>query len=409
MTDKGSGRAARVLGLAAAAAVAGALLAGPAQAEGVVLGADGPTAIGGHYIVTLAAGTAAATVDTSASGLAGRYGGEVTGTYTSALRGFSVAMSGDEARRLAADPAVASVEADSAVTAQGVQPNPPNWGLDRIDQRNLPLDHSYTYPNDGSGVRAYILDTGVYKGHKTFGTRVAAGVDLVDNDGLPDDCNGHGTHIAGIVGGTEYGVAKKVTIVPVRVLDCNGSGTTAGVIAGIDWVTRNAIKPAVANMSLGGGVSAALDAAVTNSIASGVGYSVAAGGSAANACNYSPARVAPAMTVGATTITDARASHSNYGTCLDIFAPGQSITSAWIGGGTATATLSGSSMSAAFVTGAAALYLHRYPTATPAQVASALSSNCTKGVITGAGTGSPNCLLYVGFIPPDPFGEPGTG
>ncbi|NUU20317.1 MAG: S8 family peptidase, partial [Streptomycetaceae bacterium] len=198
----------------------------------------------------------------------------------------------------------------------------------------------------------------------------------------------------------------KVTIVPVRGLDCTGSGSTAGDVAGVDWVTRNARKPAVANMSLGGGASAALDTAVTNSIAAGISYSVSAGGSAANACNYSPARVAPALTAGATTITDARASQSNYGTCLDIFAPGQSITSAWIGGPTATATLSGTSMSAAFVTGAAALYLHRYPSATPAQVAAALTGNCTKGVITGAGTGSPNCLLYIGFIPPDPIATP---
>jgi subtilisin family serine protease len=243
-------------------------------------------------------------------------------------------------------------------------------------------------------VTAYIIDTGIRFAHTDFGGRATSGYDAVDG-GSADDCNGHGTHVAGTVGGTRYGVAKAVRLVGVRVLNCSGSGTNAGVIAGVNWVTQNARKPAVANMSLGGGASTALDNAVAASISSGVTYALAAGNSNANACSASPARVASAITVGATTSTDARASYSNYGTCLDIFAPGSSITSAWSTSNTTTRSISGTSMASPHVAGAAALVLSANPSATPAQVRDSLVASSTPGVVTSAGTGSPNRLLFV--------------
>ena len=245
-------------------------------------------------------------------------------------------------------------------------------------------------------MKAYIIDTGIRSTHSDFGGRATSGYDAIDG-GSADDCNGHGTHVAGTVGGTTYGVAKGVSLVAVRVLDCGGSGTTSGVIAGVNWVTSNhgAGQPAVANMSLGGGASSALDTAVSNSIADGVTYALAAGNSNANACNSSPARTPNAITVGATTSSDARASFSNYGTCVDIFAPGSSITSAWYTSNTATNTISGTSMASPHVAGAAAVYLEANPSATPAQVASALIAAATTGKVTSPGTGSPNRLLYI--------------
>jgi subtilisin family serine protease len=280
------------------------------------------------------------------------------------------------------------------VTATDTQ-TPATWGLDRIDQRNLPLSNSYTYPTGASNVTAYIIDTGMRLTHSQFSGRAVSGYDAVDG-GSADDCNGHGTHVAGTVGSTTYGVAKLVRLVAVRVLDCSGSGTTSGVVAGIDWVTAHhmAGRPAVANMSLGGGVSSALDTAVANSIADGITYAVAAGNSNANACNSSPSRVAAAITVGATTNADARASYSNYGTCLDLFAPGSSVTSAWFTSDTATNTISGTSMAAPHAAGAAALYLAANPTATPSAVRDALVNAATTGIVTNPGTGSPNRLLY---------------
>ena len=319
--------------------------------------------------------------------------------YGSALTGFAARMGESAAKRLAADPAVSYVEQDQVVTLQDTQSGA-TWGLDRIDQRSLPLSTTYTYPSTASGVHAYVIDTGILTTHSQFGGRATSGYDFVDNDSNATDCNGHGTHVSGTIGGSTYGVAKGVQLVGVRVLNCSGSGTTAGVVAGINWVTSNAIKPAVANMSLGG-ASTTLDNAVASSVASGVTYGVAAGNGNAlgvrqNACNYSPARVATAITVGATQSTDAAASFSNYGTCVDILAPGVSITSAWYSSTTATNTISGTSMATPHVVGAAALVLAANPAYTPPQVASALTTSATSGVVTNTGTGTPNRLLYVG-------------
>ncbi|MGH3084736.1 MAG: S8 family serine peptidase, partial [Gaiellaceae bacterium] len=255
----------------------------------------------------------------------------------------------------------------------------------------------------------YIIDTGVRGTHNEFTGRMGNGADFVGDGNGTNDCHGHGTHVAGTTGGTTYGVAKGFMIHPVRVLNCQGSGTTSGVIAGVDWVTNNSPSPAVANMSLGGGVSTALDNAVSSSISSGVSYAIAAGNSNANACNFSPARVGTANTVGSTTSSDARSSFSNYGTCLDIFAPGSSITSAWNTSDTTTNTISGTSMATPHVAGAIALYLDANPGAPPATVTSALVSNATTGKVSNPGAGSPNRLLYSIFgtpAPPPPPPQP---
>ncbi|MEU7294062.1 S8 family peptidase [Streptomyces exfoliatus] len=393
-------RVATAAAIAVAALALGSLstlpaVASPAAAEGVIENAGAEGTIAGSYIVTLDESAQAETAEGRA--VASKFGAKIKRTYTSAINGYSVELSEAQARKLAADPAVKSVVQNRVFTIDATQPSPPSWGLDRIDQKALPLNQSYTYPDTaGSGVTAYIIDTGVRISHTDFGGRAFNGFDAVDNDNVAQDGNGHGTHVAGTVAGTAYGVAKKAKIVGVRVLDNNGSGTTAGVVAGIDWVTRNAVKPAVANMSLGGGVDSTLDAAVRNSIASGVTYAVAAGNSNANASNYSPARVTEALTVGSTTSSDARSSFSNYGTVVDIFAPGSSITSAWNTGDTATNSISGTSMASPHVAGAAALYLGNNPTSTPAQVGTALVNAATPNVVTNPGTGSPNRLLYVG-------------
>ena len=368
----------------------------------MIVNAAGPTAIADSYIVVLRDTSAlrASGVPALARQLAGRHDGAVSRTYQSALRGFSVRLSEVNARRLAAEPAVAFIEQDHTVTISGTQTNPPSWGLDRIDQRDLPVDRSYTYPTTASNVRAYIIDTGIRTTHTDFGGRAVSGRDTVDNDNDATDCNGHGTHVAGTVGGGAYGVAKGVQLVGVRVLDCAGSGSNAGVIAGVDWVTADAVKPAVANMSLGGGVSTALGTSVRNSINSGITYALAAGNENTSACNSSPSRVAEAITVGATGSNDARASFSNYGTCVDIFAPGVDITSAWSTSDTATNRISGTSMASPHVAGAAALYVSTNTTATPQQVRDNLVNTSTPNKVTNPGTGSPNRLLYVG---------PGTG
>ncbi|GAA1029346.1 serine protease [Virgisporangium ochraceum] len=408
-------RGLKLLAVAAAAVTAGAMTAGSpaaaAPAEGQVLGAGAADVVPGSYIVALKAN---ATARSSVQSLAGRYGGAVKHTYSHALNGFAANLTETQAKRLAADPSVEYVQADSVVTISGTQANPPSWGLDRIDQRNLPLDSSYTYPDVTQAVTAYVIDTGVRTSHGTFGGRASWG-NNTSGDGNNSDCNGHGTHVAGTIGGSQFGVAKTVSIVAVKVLDCSGNGTNAGVIAGVDWVTANARgKLAVANMSLGGGANQPLDTAVANSIASGVTYAVAAGNSnGANACSYSPARTATAITVGSTTNTDARSSFSNVGTCVDIFAPGSNITSAWRTSDTATNTISGTSMASPHVAGAAALLKAQNPTWTPQQIRDAMVANATPNKVTSPGSGSPNLLLNVGGgtvepPPPPPPGCSGT-
>ncbi|GAB2749548.1 S8 family peptidase [Streptomyces bullii] len=380
----------------ATAALVGGLTALPAQAapaEGKVLAADSPTAVKDSYIVTLKKSAGLKASSAAGKDLVEEYGGTVKKTFGKALNGYSAILSATEARRLAADPAVASVEQNQRVQLAATQSNAP-WGLDRIDQTSLPLSGTYTYPDSaGSGVTVYVIDTGVRITHQQISGRATYGYDAVDGDTTASDGNGHGTHVATTVAGSTYGVAKKAKIVAVRVLNNSGSGTTAGVIAGIDWVTKNHSGPSVANMSLGGGASTALDTAVRNSIASGVTYAVAAGNSSTTASSSSPARVSEAITVGATTSTDAKASYSNYGSALDIFAPGSSITAGWHTSDTATNTISGTSMATPHVAGAAAVYLAGHTSSTPAQVASALVNGATTGKVTSAGTGSPNRLL----------------
>ncbi len=330
--------------------------------------------------------------------------------YRHAFTGFSVRLSDAAAVALARNPRVALVEPDGVVTATTTQSPTPSWGLDRVDQRPLPLDNSYSYTETGSGVKAYIVDTGIRASHADFGGRVTAGYTAINDGNGTSDCNGHGTHVAGTVGGTSYGIAKAVTLVPVRVLNCQGSGTWSGVIAGIDWaVGDHSAGPAVLNMSLGGGISSSIDTAVQRAIDDTITVVVAAGNSNADACNYSPARAPAALTIGATTNTDARASYSNFGSCLDLFAPGSSITSAWSTSDTAINTISGTSMASPHVAGVAARYLTTNANASPAAVVAALQSSATTGVVTAAGAASPNLLLWAvpsSVAPPTVPGAP---
>ncbi|MFI6094163.1 S8 family peptidase [Lentzea sp. NPDC051213] len=362
---------------------------------GTILGADRVDVVKDSYIVSLKADTASRA---AAPGLASKYGGQVGQIWQHALNGFSVKMTAKQAERLAGDPKVAFVQQDAQVHMLDVQQNPPSWGLDRVDQRDMPLSNSYQYDTTASNVTAYIIDTGVRTTHSTFGSpsRATWGTNT-SGDGNNSDCNGHGTHVAGTVAGSQYGLAKAAKVVAVKVLNCAGSGTTAGVVGGIDWVTANAVKPAVANMSLGGGADATLDAAVRRSIASGVTYAIASGNSNTDACSTSPARVTEAITVNASTNTDARASFSNFGSCTDIYAPGQNIVSSWNTNDTATNNISGTSMATPHVAGAAALWLATHPTDSPAAVWNGLNAASTPNKITNVGANTPNKLLYTLF------------
>lgn len=331
--------------------------------------------------------------------LANEHGVEVRQNFGNSLNGVLVKANAAQIQSLLKDPNIKYVEQDQRVSiepmveAAGDQGGA-TWGLDRIDQRDLPLNSNYHYDYDGSGVTAFVIDTGVRNTHNEFGGRASSGYDFIDNDNDSSDCNGHGTHVAGTIGGSSYGVAKNVNIVGVRVLNCSGSGTNSGVISGINWVKNNAQGPSVANMSLGGGASQALDDAVNAAVAAGISFVVAAGNDNSNACNYSPARAANAVTVGSTTSTDSRSSFSNYGTCLDIYAPGSSITSAWYNSNSATNTISGTSMASPHVAGVAALYLAENPALSPAQLTNLLVSRASSGKVGDAKTGSPNKLLY---------------
>jgi subtilisin family serine protease len=356
-------------------------VAGRAPTAAPLLSA-GANAIEGSYIVVVSEGADPRSV-AAVAGVDPHY------VYTSAVNGFAAELNEGQLNALQHNPNVEYVEQDQEVQAATTQSGA-TWGIDRIDQRSRPLSGTYTYTATASGVYAYVIDTGIYTAHTQFGGRASNVYDALGGNG--QDCNGHGTHVAGTIGSSTYGVAKAVRLRGVRVLNCSGSGSTSGIIAALDWVRANRTNPAVANMSLGGGYSSTLNTAANNLANSGVFLAVAAGNENQNACNVSPASAASATTVAASTSSDAKASYSNYGSCVDLYAPGSSITSTWLNGG--TNTISGTSMASPHVAGVAALYKATYGNASSSTIDSWIKTNSTANVITGNVTGTPNRLLY---------------
>ncbi|MFD9728022.1 S8 family peptidase [Streptomyces sp. NPDC059072] len=349
----------------------------------------------GRYIVTLEEGQDAAKV-------ARELGLKPSFVYTSAMTGFAVPLTADELTTVRGSAGVRSVEEDASVKvpmpAEAGEARAPSnsWGQDRIDQRNLPLDHDFTTVGDGAGVTAYIFDSGIDYAHEEFGGRATFGFDAIGDGRQGQDCSGHGTHVAGTVGGATFGVARKVNLVSVRVLGCDGSGSWSGVLAGMDWVAKNAHQPAVLNGSLGGDHSATVNNAATALAEAGVLPVFAAGNSSVDACTFSPASAEGAFAVAASDQSDEQTGFSDYGPCVSLYAPGQAIVSAKLGGG--SVALNGTSMAAPHVTGVAALYKQAHPSATPAEVAAWLVDESTKDVLTGVGEGTPNRLLFTGGL-----------
>ncbi|HEI8441972.1 TPA: S8 family peptidase [Acinetobacter baumannii] len=332
-----------------------------------------------------------------AQNIANQHAGKVLQSYDTVLKGFAIYLPDTAGtafiEAMKKNPQVLSVESDTIVNIDTTTQSNPDWGLDRIDQKALPLNSTYSYLQTGSGTTAYIVDTGILSSHQEFSGRVLSGYTAISDGNGTTDCNGHGTHVAGTVGGTTYGVAKNVNLVPIRILGCDGSGASSNVIAGLDWILKNGKKPAVVNMSLGGEANASLDSAVENLFNNGYVMVVAAGNSNTDACSSSPARVSKAITVAATDSTDTRASYSNYGSCVDIFAPGSQINSSWIGSNTATKVLNGTSMATPHVVGVVAEMLQSTPTATPQTTSTNLLNQASNNVVKNP-SGSPNRLLY---------------
>lgn len=369
--------------------------AAPATTNSVLGSSEAKGIIKNQYIVILNKDVGSS--NEFAQGIAKQHGGKVLQTYDAVLKGFAIYLP-DVAgtafvEAMKKNPKVVSVENDTIMKVDATTQSNPDWGLDRIDQRNLPLDSAYSYLQTGSGTTAYIVDTGILSTHQQFSGRVLSGYTAISDGNGTSDCHGHGTHVAGTVGGSTYGVAKNVRLVPIRILGCDGSGASSNVIAGLDWILKNGKKPAVVNMSLGGGASTSLDSAVENLFNNGYVMVAAAGNSNTDACNSSPARVSKAITVAATDSTDTRASYSNYGGCVDIFAPGTQINSAWIGSNTATKILNGTSMATPHVAGVVAEMLQSTPTATPQTISTNLLNQASSNVVKNP-SGSPNRLLY---------------
>ena len=359
---------------------------GPSEAKGIIKN---------QYIVILNKDVGSS--NEFAQGIAKQHGGKVLQTYDAVLKGFAIYLP-DVAgtafvEAMKKNPKVVSVENDTIMKVDATTQSNPDWGLDRIDQKNLPLDSAYSYLQTGSGTTAYIVDTGILSTHQQFSGRVLSGYTAISDGNGTSDCHGHGTHVAGTVGGSTYGVAKNVSLVPIRILGCDGSGASSNVIAGLDWILKNGKKPAVVNISLGGEANASLDSAVENLFNNGYVMVVAAGNSNTDACSSSPARVSKAITVAATDSTDTRASYSNYGSCVDIFAPGSQINSSWIGSNTATKVLNGTSMATPHVVGVVAEMLQSTPTATPQTISTNLLNQASNNVVKNP-SGSPNRLLY---------------